>query len=526
MNSVRRISRQHRPIRIAVVFALSTMLAGLHPDASAQRYDHTIPLVTAASNSALASFVRIINRSSHDGAVDILGYDDVGQRFGPVSLSLSAEQTKHLNSTDLENGNPSKGLSAGLGNGTGNWRLKLTTNLYIETLIYIRTGAGFVTSIHEVAPETREGSRYYYYVPFFNPGSNTNQVSRLRLVNSHGGDADVEITGIDDQGEGSPGGSVSLALTRNTALMLNAEQLENGDLDQGLSGSLGDGVGKWQLRVSADRPIQVMSLLFSRLTGNLANLSRGTAVAPRPLPPNATDLKISTFWVSPTTPVNPWQSMQYHVVVENRGLIESAPPLVHLYRSSDPSISPYDSLYNIVQLLVPVGPLSSREATIDTRAPLIPGTHYFGVCVVTGPGEYDTGNDCSESVKVTVQEVWGAMAGNFPNRYCDGGATWVATTDRSSKSVLEHEVFMNCSRGGGYTSCSGFAFRKCGALAVAYRGPFSCGLVPGEGESSSAAERDALSTCRNSTSATSCFIARSAVPGSSTPAVVCNSGYR
>ena len=36
----------------------------------------------------------------------------------------------------------------------------------------------------------------------------------------------------------------------------------------------GDGSGKWRLFVSADRPIQVMSLLYSRPTGNLTNLSR------------------------------------------------------------------------------------------------------------------------------------------------------------------------------------------------------------------------------------------------------------
>ena len=48
----------------------------------------------------------------------------------------------------------------------------------------------------------------------------------------------------------------------------------------GLEGSFGQGTGKWQLFISSrgtlyqyTRPIQVVSLLFSRTTGNLANLS-------------------------------------------------------------------------------------------------------------------------------------------------------------------------------------------------------------------------------------------------------------
>ena len=66
------------------------------------------------------------------------------------------------------------------------------------------------------------------------------------------------------------------------ARTISAWELENGAA--GLDGSLGDGTGKWQLVVApeiqsrvelgiASRPIQVMSLLWSRQTGNLANLS-------------------------------------------------------------------------------------------------------------------------------------------------------------------------------------------------------------------------------------------------------------
>ena len=132
---------------------------------------HTIPLATSGMNTTLATFIRLINRSSRGGTVNILGIDDTGRRFGPVSVSLNARQTKQLSSWELENGSASQGLFTPLGDGTGDWRLALTTDLDLEALAYIRTGGGFVTSIHEVAAETQEGSRWRYHVPFSIPAA-------------------------------------------------------------------------------------------------------------------------------------------------------------------------------------------------------------------------------------------------------------------------------------------------------------------------------------------------------------------
>ena len=231
---------------------------------------HSIPLVLSADHSAQEGFVRIINRSGRPGKVRIDAFDDEGRRFGPVDLSLDARQTRHFNSTDLEDGNASKGLSGGVRNGSGDWRLELSTNLDIKPRAYIRTTDGFLTSIHEVAGEEDEGTMRYR-VPTFNPGKNTGQQSRLRLINVGDDDASVEISGEDDQGDAPPGGSVRLTLRAGAAHMVSAQELEQGAA--GISGQFGSGTGKWQLSVSADQPLLVMSLLFSR-TGNLTNLSR------------------------------------------------------------------------------------------------------------------------------------------------------------------------------------------------------------------------------------------------------------
>lgn len=232
---------------------------------------HSIPLVMSADNAAQQGFVRIINRSRRAGTVRIDAFDDNGRSFGPAYLSLEARETRHFNSTDLERGNSSKGLSGGVGNGRGNWRLDLTTDLDVRTRAYVRTSDGFLTGIHEVAAEEAEGSMRYR-VPTFNPGKNADQESRLRLINVGDGTARVEISGLDDRGEPASGGSVRLALPPGAANLLSAKELEQGA--QGISGRLEAGRGKWQLSVSSDQPLQVMSLLFSRRTGNLTNLSR------------------------------------------------------------------------------------------------------------------------------------------------------------------------------------------------------------------------------------------------------------
>ena len=234
---------------------------------------HTVPLFPSASDSRRRQgFVRLINRSGQPGEVGVEAWDDEGMHRGPVTISIGANETLHFNSTDLEEGNPQKGwLSGGIGApGTGDWRLRLSSTLELDILAYIRTGDGFLTSMHDVVPSTEAGHR----VVTFNPGSNEQQESSLRLINPGDAAAAVTIEGTDDKGV-SPGTAVELSLAGGASRTLSARELESGE---GLSGGLGDGSGKWRLVVTADRPIQAMSLL-STPTGHLTNLStagRGT----------------------------------------------------------------------------------------------------------------------------------------------------------------------------------------------------------------------------------------------------------
>ena len=239
---------------------------------------HPVPVFSPATNQVQQGFARIINHSGESGTARIYGIDDTGVQYGPISLSMMPGATVHFNSQDLENGNPLKGLSGGLGDGEGDWRLRIHTDLDIEPLSYIRTEDGFVTSMHEVAQWTSAG----YHVPFFNPGSNQMQRSRLRLINPNAASADVIISGLDDAGKAPSGGEVSLTIPAGGARTVTARELESGG--DGLNGRFGDGTGKWQLFVFADTPITVVSVLESP-TGHLSNLSAGPGRTTTPLPP-------------------------------------------------------------------------------------------------------------------------------------------------------------------------------------------------------------------------------------------------
>ena len=197
--------------------------------------------------------------------MEVEAFDDIGGIYGPVTLTIGAAETVHFNSSDLETGNLEKGLSSGVGQGTGAWRLELKSDLEIGVLSYIRTRDGFLTSMHDAVP--MENGKYA--VPTFNPASNSRQVSHLRVINPGARDVAVEIEGVDDKGRSS--GPVQLVVPPRASRNLSSVELETGE-GQGLSGMLGDGDGKWRLSVTSEGPIRVMSLLESP-TGHLTNLS-------------------------------------------------------------------------------------------------------------------------------------------------------------------------------------------------------------------------------------------------------------
>ena len=223
-----------------------------------------VPLFLSASEPLRQGFLRLINHSDQAGQVSLTAIDDAGREFGPMSLALNRRQALQFNSSDLEMGNATKGLGPGIGQGQGDWRLRLVSPLPIEALAFVRAPGGFLTSVHDIAPKVAG----LYRVSTFNPASNWRQASLLRLINPEDSDAAIAIHGLDDVG--AMRGPVRLTLSAGHARSINAQDLEQGAT--GLEGALGDGQGKWRLDIEADRDIQVMSLMESP-EGHITNLS-------------------------------------------------------------------------------------------------------------------------------------------------------------------------------------------------------------------------------------------------------------
>ncbi len=262
------------PGRIAIL-----LLAACTVPASFSETVYEVPLMRAASQPNQQGFV-LVTSTGESGGVEIHAWDDIGMYApNPAVLTLAAGTTASFNSDDLEQGEKDKGLWPGIGTGTGDWHLQIRGDIDFKVGVYQRTDDGFLTamgsSLLAYRPEVvgLETEGCVFEANIFNPASNRQQQSSLRLINYDLVAAEVEIIGIDAQG--SRRGPVTFAIPPGEVRTLTSQQLEEGD-DQ-LTGSFGDGAGKWRLYIVSEHPLTVMNLLESD-TGHLTNL--GPAAVP------------------------------------------------------------------------------------------------------------------------------------------------------------------------------------------------------------------------------------------------------
>ena len=242
---------------------------------------HTVPYVPSAAAEGHAGVVRIESRSGVSGEVSVVAVDDAGQRVEAGLLTLGAMAVIEFEAGALESGAAALGLT-GTGPGEGDWRVELSTELDIEARAYARS-EGFVTALHDAALVTGEVE-----LPFFNPGGAARR-SVLRLANARGEPAAVSVRGVDDAGRA--GGPVTAELGPWEARSYAASELESGSA-AGLTGSLGDGDGRWRLTLSADRGSAYATNLLLDGSGMLSSvpgrMSRG-GFHRVPLFPSASD---------------------------------------------------------------------------------------------------------------------------------------------------------------------------------------------------------------------------------------------
>jgi hypothetical protein len=247
-----------------VVFACVGLLSTVKSYAET----YQIHFVPPANNALQEGFLRFTNPSLDPVDVTLTGYDDLGNEGqNTITFSIPGLGSQQMNSKDIENGNENKGLTGFFGSGVDNWRINAVSTDDIGVSAYLRTTNGFMTKIGDTVPSANGTS---HIVPMFNPGSNTNQVSKLRLVNETGLQNTFSIIGIDDSGAlGTSTGSITLAA--NNSIIISSQDIENGTgpLDSGI----GDGVGKWQLFITSTQQGRVLSLLEAP-GGYISNLSK------------------------------------------------------------------------------------------------------------------------------------------------------------------------------------------------------------------------------------------------------------
>ncbi len=112
------------------------------------------------------------------------------------------------------------------------------------------------------------------------------------------------------------------------------------------------------------------------------------------------DLIVESPSVSDNT-LTTGQSFTLSARVRNQGNAQSVVTTLRYYRSSDSSISTSDTQVGTDS----VGGLSASGtsvASISLNAPSSAGTYYYGACIESVRGESNTNNNCSTSVRVSV----------------------------------------------------------------------------------------------------------------------------
>ncbi len=268
------------------IFALQSMYGEAAQEDREFKYLQSVDLVPAASNDLQQGFVRLRNQKV--GVVNgyIYGHDDAGNEGDQViHFSLGPFASKQLNSNDFEYGNEGKDLRGAFGTGNGAWRIKVYSDAEIEVSGYIRTPDGFLTQVDAV---TQSEYGRVHNIPIFNPGSNYNQVSKLRLINLSSNTNTFTIEGVDDKGASSVS-AATIDVPGQQSITLSAQDLEYGNASIGLKGSIGDGKGKWHLEVVSQRASRVMNLLEAP-GGYLSNLSKSSEYKPNPTLLNCSDI--------------------------------------------------------------------------------------------------------------------------------------------------------------------------------------------------------------------------------------------
>ena len=115
------------------------------------------------------------------------------------------------------------------------------------------------------------------------------------------------------------------------------------------------------------------------------------------------DLIVESPSVSDDTPT-PGQSFTLRATVRNRGAARADATTLRFYRSTDATIAPSDTQVG-TESVSRLSASATSDESIRLDAPSSEGTYYYGACVDAVSDESNTDNNCSESLRVTVDRA-------------------------------------------------------------------------------------------------------------------------
>ena len=161
------------------------ILLMLHPVHAATYRLHTV------HSGDVPSRVRITNLFDRYGVVEIVGFDDQGEEYGPVELEIEAHASVVLLTQELEDGAPDKGLLDGLGDGSGQWQLELRTDLEIGAVSFKGGVLSDPLSSAESSSDNGLPSRFLWAHQLVDRGlfvqASPNTSTRIRVLSYRGG---------------------------------------------------------------------------------------------------------------------------------------------------------------------------------------------------------------------------------------------------------------------------------------------------------------------------------------------------
>lgn len=231
-------------------------------------YEQRIPMANPASNQTRQSVIRFVNLSDESNSIEVVAIDDLGMTNAEsISINLLARQSLEISIRDFESGLDLNNTNAGFCNGSGKWQLIALSHQPFEVSSILNTAGELPSEINSVVPKFGD----YYKINFFNPSSNQDRLSFIRIVNNEQRSGTVQLRAIDDSGMTYEPQTILMAPL--TSSQINASDLENGNAQKGLDLGIGDGDGKWRLTAHSDLDLSIMSLV--RIQGGfLQNMSR------------------------------------------------------------------------------------------------------------------------------------------------------------------------------------------------------------------------------------------------------------